>query len=119
MKITFALSVDKSALEKLSPILRMNLGKALAKIARDAEGQAKAVVPVDTGYLKSSIQAKPIGPLLWEVAVGAHYGVFVEFGTVHQGARPYLGPAIERMQPIFNSVIIQAVERAAKEAGGK
>lgn len=118
MDIRFTLSIDRKALDLIAGAARANLGKAVAKVARDIEGQAKAVVPVDTGFLKNSIQARPLGPLLWEVTVGAHYGVYVEFGTVRMAARPYLGPAVERMQPIFNEVIIQAVERAAREAGG-
>jgi hypothetical protein len=59
--IRFNLSVDKRALEQLTPTMRTVLGKAVAKIARDIEGQAKAIVPVDTGFLKSSIQARPVG----------------------------------------------------------
>lgn len=29
------------------------------------------------------------------VAVGAEYGIYVEYGTAHQAAQPYLEPAIE------------------------
>ena len=119
MKTTFTLSVDKGALDALTPTMRSALGKVVAKVARDIEGGAKAVVPVDTGFLKNSIQAKQISPLLWEVTVGASYGAFVEFGTVKMAGRPYLTPQIERMRPVFTEVIRQAVERATREAGGK
>lgn len=35
------------------------------------------------------------------VLVGAIYGIFVELGTVHMGARPFLYPAAMRAQPDF------------------
>jgi HK97 gp10 family phage protein len=115
LKTTFAVNVDSKALAALPDAMRSQLGKAVAKMARDIEAQAKAAAPVDTGYLKNSIQAKQISPLLWEVTVGANYGAFVEFGTVRRGATPYLTPAIERMRPILTEIVRQAVAKATGE----
>ena len=39
------------------------------------------------------------------VAVGAEYGLYVEMGTVHQTAQPYLGPALESERAAFTQAM--------------
>src|SRR5690348_540648 len=48
------------------------------------------------------------------IAVGANYGEFVEFGTVHQPAQPYFYPAVDAMRPSFEAAIA-AVQTAMAE----
>ena len=104
--------------------------QAVKKATLDCEGHAKANAPVDTGFLKSSIyselhassdygnaDAPPAGAdLLPEVdkpkdahtgivAVGASYGAFVELGTVHAAAQPFLGPALDAVRPGFDAAL--------------
>lgn len=57
---------------------------------------AKSIVPVDTGYLKSSIFAESgeRGKSA-DVIVGAPYAAFVEYGTYKMAAQPFLTPAFE------------------------
>ena len=60
-------------------------------------------VPVDTGFLRSSITVgrpdggglRP-GDLSVQVGPEAAYGGFVEFGTARAGAQPYMTPAAEQ-----------------------
>jgi len=68
----------------------------IAVAARNTEAEAKSSAPVDTGFLRNSIQASRAGVAHWKVAVGALYGLFVEMGTVNQTAKPYLLPAFRR-----------------------
>lgn len=49
------------------------------------------------------------------VAVGATYGIFVEFGTSHMPARPYFTPAFEEVRGQF----LRALERLANGEGVK
>ena len=113
---------------------RLAIHKAIAqtikKAALDCEGRAKANAPVATGFLKSSIytelrdssdygnaDAPPSGAELLQeiarppddhtayVAVGASYGVYVEMGTVHMAAQPYLGPALDAVKPGFDAAM--------------
>lgn len=64
---------------------------------------AQSFVPVDTGYLKASLQQGGEenvfeilnGGLIATIGTTVIYAVFVEFGTAHMSARPYLGPAVE------------------------
>jgi len=74
--------------------------------------RAKELVPVRTGRLKASIGKIPleesrgrVGGVVrgWIVtyAVGdpeAYYGLFVELGTRHMAAQPFLKPAIEEQR---------------------
>jgi len=61
--------------------------------------RARAIVPVRTGYLRSTIYSERTGFLGWEVGASAFYAGFVEFGTRYMRARPYLRPAIEEKMP--------------------
>ena len=106
------------------------VSQTVRKAAFDCEGHAKANVPVQTGFLKSSIyvethdgsdydaSAEPPGDaeMLPEipraenaqtayVAVGASYGVYVEMGTVKMAAQPYLVPAMEAVKPGFMAAL--------------
>lgn len=70
----------------------------VAKIAHDLEAWAKAHAPVDTGFLKGSIEAVRSGVAEWIVQVGAEYAAYVELGTSRMAAQPYLTPAIETVR---------------------
>lgn len=72
--------------------------------------KAQANAPVRTGFLRDSIdyEIQDDGVLF---KVGAHYGIFVEFGTQLQDAQPYLIPAIqEHIQDLIN-IIKQELRR--------
>jgi HK97 gp10 family phage protein len=72
-----------------------------AKAALDIQGVAMTMAPVDTGFLKNSIQSHKIGPAHWRVTVGAEYGIYLEFGTRFMGAQPYFFPAVAQVSPSF------------------
>jgi len=61
---------------------------------RDAVAHAKGVVPVDTGRLQRSIDyVVGEGPVL-VIYAATDYARYVEEGTAHMAAQPYLGPAV-------------------------
>ena len=55
---------------------------------------ANQLVPVDTGYLRSTINAGEWGDGFWCEAT-ADYAQYVEYGTSHMDAQPYFEPALE------------------------
>ena len=64
------------------------------------EGKAKRNCPVDTGNLRNSLTTvmdsdRSSNPALGFVGTNVEYAAFVEFGTRHVAAQPYLGPALE------------------------
>lgn len=63
------------------------------------ESFAKREAPVKSGFLRTSIQADTSEALRKVVYVGAEYGIYQEFGTVHQSGKPYLTPAVEFVRP--------------------
>jgi len=98
---------------QLSGNLRKLAAEAVESAALQTEALAKAAAPVDTGFLRSSIQAeKGDSDLTWEVGVTAEYGIFLEYGTVHMAARPYLTPAVEMVRPQFLREMGDIVEQA-------
>jgi HK97 gp10 family phage protein len=96
----------------MEPIAR----QIVAKAALDIQGHAQQNAPVDTGTLKNSIQATQIGgnaasgSISWRVVVGADYGMYVEWGTVHMAARPFFRPAIDAVRPAFLQAMKQVTQ---------
>ena len=124
------------------PELTAEIEKAASEIVRktayDLKALAQAEAPVATGFLKNSIYTvtkgestytsiPSSGPTLPEVepptdattayvAVGAEYGVYLEFGTSHMAAQPYLYPAADAVRPAFVEAMTR-LEDALKLGG--
>lgn len=81
--------------------VRSNSAVASANFALGTAAGAKRRVHVITGNLKNSIVAVPIHPRHWEVVVGAHYGIYEEYGTRHRPPHPYLRPSVEDQKRAF------------------
>lgn len=63
---------------------------------------AQTYAPVDTGFLRSSISyAYDNHSHSISFIVGAPYGIFVEYGTRHSHAHPYLRPALNTVGTIY------------------
>lgn len=80
---------------------------AVGKAALDMQAQMQVRAPVDTGFLKNSIQARKVGPAHWRLTVGADYGVYLEYGTRFMAAQPFFFPAVAEVAPSF----LQAMRR--------
>ena len=79
---------------------------------------ARELVPVRTGYLKSTIAAKIGEATIGEVTAeaSAEYAQYVEFGTYRQMAQPYFIPAIEAALEEWGLAAQKAYEEALEEA---
>jgi len=88
-------------LPALAKGLETKAGRVVAKAALDIQAHAQTRAPVDTGNLRASIRAQKVGPTSWRVLVGADYGIYVEMGTRHMAAQPYLGPAVDAVRASF------------------
>lgn len=102
--------VEFNRLPEISAQMEARASQAVAKAAFDVEARAKAVVPVDTGNLRSSIQTET-NVLQATVSVGADYGIYVELGTRFMGAQPFMTPAAEIVRPQFIEAMRQLVEQ--------
>ena len=74
--------------------------------ARVVETHAKILCPVDTGFLRNSIQVDDVTPVQATIAPHTEYAEFVEFGTERQRAQSYMRPALDENE----AEIIGAVE---------
>ena len=118
------------------PEIAVAMHKALSQVVRktamDIQASAASKAPVDTGFLRNSIYVvtsesstykgggkslsevtKPEDDLTAYVAVGANYGVYVNYGTRHMPAQPFWEPAIEEAKPGFQAAL-DAIETKIK-----
>lgn len=78
------------------------------KVAADIEASAKALAPVDTGNLKSSITtSRNASGFAAEVGPTANYGIFLELGTSRMPPQPFMGPAADHHTPVFEQAMGQ------------
>ena len=91
--------------------LPSKVAQACTKAAFDTASRAKIPgrVPRDTGFLAASITVSPATPVTLSAEVGpeAHYGRFVEEGTVNMAAQPYISPSMDEVEPGFVKAIGQ------------
>ena len=85
--------------------------KAVEIAARHVEARAKVICVekdiIDTGATMNSINAKESGEMVWRIGPTTEYAPFLEFGTVHMRARPFMIPALEGESPKFTEAIRQ------------
>lgn len=71
-----------------------------------------SMVPVDTGYLRSTLTASTDGNFWCEAETICEYAQYVEYGTWRQRAQPYFTPAIEAALDAAIPLWIAAEEEA-------
>lgn len=67
-----------------------------------AAGESPAV---RTGGLKNNIPIEKPESCVRIVTVGQEYGPYLEMGTRYMAARPFVGPEVERLKPVFDAAI--------------
>lgn len=97
--------VKHNKLGRIAAHLKPLASQVVRKAALDVEAHAKTLVPVDTGALSNSIQAETTGDLSAVVAAGMEYAPYVEYGTSHGPAQPYLTPAADAVRPGFIAAV--------------
>jgi HK97 gp10 family phage protein len=83
-------------------------GTAVIATAAHIQRGARQNVPVDTGFLRSSItreSRRNSQGAVSEVGPEAAYGAFVENGTRFMAGRPYLLPAALDAEPMFEQAL--------------
>ena len=106
-------------LSRYEVVARAGVAEAQAKAANDTTTLAKRLCPVDTGRLRSSIRPRlDAAKLDAEVYTDVYYAEYVEFGTVHMQAEPFLRPAWETIRPFYIRDVVAALREAGKLGGG-
>jgi HK97 gp10 family phage protein len=116
--MTVKVKLDLSGLEQLARTAPEQIDAAVRATAFGVQAIAQSLSPVNTGANRASIYAKTskgtsgtpgnAGDVLPDVSQGQavvgpsmEYSAFLEFGTSRMGARPYLVPAAEQAQRLF------------------
>lgn len=89
---------DRAALHALFEAADGPLGKMLKRLGLTVQRAAKRNAPVDTGRLRSSITeelTRDGDELVETIGTDVEYGLYVEVGTHHAPAHPYLRPALD------------------------
>ena len=94
---TVEVKLDTRELERIAKGLNANVDDVLGILAHQVEGISKALAPVDTGALKSSINTKRVKNNYWRVQDGVEYGIYQELGTHKMAAQPFMVPAAEKV----------------------
>lgn len=96
---------DEAATEALMAVALA--GEAYAKRhmstrSPSAPGSQPAVV---IGNLVNNLQAQPKGPRWARLTSSADYSMYLEYGTVHMAARPFMAPAARYMEEQFENIM--------------
>jgi HK97 gp10 family phage protein len=105
----------EAVIQKLDSAMQRQVHEQLKRWAMDVGEYAKALAPVRTGHLRSSIYAK-VQEWFAEIGAEATYAMFVEFGTRYMQARSFLFPAVEEYLPELERIILEAIDQAKAEA---
>jgi HK97 gp10 family phage protein len=106
----------KQAIVQFDAEMQKQVHEQLANWAENVKTEATRLVPVRTGYLRSTIFARVQE---WNTEVGAEaaYAANVEFGTRYAMAQPFLQPAVQAHLPELERVLVEALNLAKVEAG--
>jgi HK97 gp10 family phage protein len=97
LDITVHLDMDR--LEDLEATAGERADRIVEAAARAIEAGAKSAAPVDTGNLRNGIVVEDAGEARRKVGPTADYAPFVELGTRHRAAQPFLKPAFDAEAP--------------------
>ena len=117
MKLVVQIEVQVDAAGAISMLQDglANLEDSIAQALDQAGAQicdiARTIVPVRTGFLRSTIGYSADG-LTLELTASAYYAGFVEFGTRRMKAEPYMRPAFYQFYPMLVDAIVAAVVNA-------
>jgi HK97 gp10 family phage protein len=103
------------ALQRFDSAMQTRVHMRLAEWAETVKTEAAQLVPVRTGYLRSSIYARTQE---WQAEVGveAVYAAQVEFGSRYAQAKPFFQPAVQQHLHELEGLLLQAVDSAKTEA---
>jgi HK97 gp10 family phage protein len=106
----------QQAIARFDAEMQRQVHKQLTEWAGSVQAEARRLVPVRTGYLRSTIYAR-VQEWTAEVGAEAAYAANVEFGTRYAMAQPFLQPAVQERLPELERVLSAAVDLAKAEAG--
>mgnify|MGYP001129658187 CR=1 FL=1 len=81
----------------------------MAEVGAEMMSYSRSIVPVRTGWLRSTIFFQIAQELEAQFGAAATYGIFVEMGTWRMAARPFIRPALDAYHTKLLTAILQGV----------
>ena len=94
--------------QNFAPELTRSFHEITGKYAQSIGSEMNQIVPVRTGYLKSTIGSSSSTNSM-QLYVSAHYAVHVNYGTRRMTGRPFFTGPVERQIPQMVEELNQAV----------
>lgn len=98
-----------SHVDEVKDALEHQIALALAKVGFAAEDHVKALAPVDTGRLRSSI-THLVDDRSVTIGTNVEYAKYQEMGTSRMKAQPFLEPGISNNMEQFKEIIRDALK---------
>ena len=93
--------------------------RAAQRTADWAVMEARSLAPVDTGWLRDSLdytvrQTETTFAIV--IFAGAEYALYVELGTSRMSAQPFLRPVLDRITGVYRDFLAAEVRRIGRAA---
>lgn len=114
MSVSISVSVEEgvtSALQRLIEQYPEAVGQALMRVAERVLQTGNVLVPVRTGFLKSSMGVRQDSNFQVTFYANAPYAAFVEFGTRRMSARLFMTRALQEHQSEFPLEVAGALQQ--------
>jgi phage protein, HK97 gp10 family len=108
--------VLRNNIPRVSSMAHQYLGEAVERTAATVLSRSQERAPKDTGEGAASGFYEMVTDLEAVVGFSAEHMLYQELGTSRMAAQPFLVPSLEEQAQPFQEAIIEAIDRAAKEA---
>jgi HK97 gp10 family phage protein len=100
------LEIRENNVREVESAINQAIAQALEEIGLTAEGYAKKECPVDTGRLRSSItHLVQTSEDAVYIGTNVEYAPYVELGTAHMKAQPFLVPAASEHSGTYRTIL--------------
>jgi HK97 gp10 family phage protein len=114
------LDEEMKRLREMGAELEQEVYKVLGEHGKKIREGAKSRVPVSSGRLQRSLKMtrsrrKMYAKIYSKETADCYHAPFIEYGTKHSEARPFLGPAAREDEPDFVADIERIVEEMIRK----
>ena len=101
-----------SAMNSVGDALTREMATVLQEFGDSIVNEAQAAAPVDTGYMRDHISVTDASDTHVTIVSEADYSGFVEYGTRHMDAQPFITPALDFALSTLQARLDDAISRA-------
>lgn len=119
--LQYSAHVTPGLFRQVQHVLESRFETAIKEVAEVGQKSAKALVSgpspsapgnppgIITGYLRDSITLAQQDRYHWILLAGAHYALYLEFGTYKMAARPFMRPTAVQLRQMAPGIVKRAM----------